>query len=98
MANEKLHGWGVRSSPDVQKAGEYRCPECDRDYPVGLGLYKIIVGFACDEPWQMKHHDDFGTALGIMILECPRCFAKGWIHLYEPSFALAKRCCPLWPK
>ncbi len=96
-----LHGWGVVYNPhDVKKAGDFRCPECDLRYPIGLRLYELIVGFACDEPWQLKYNSDFGRALGVMILRCsdPECLAKGWIHLYKQGLHQAEEFCPNWPK
>ena len=94
---ENAQSWGVFYTSDIRKAGDHRCPGCDTMYPVLFDVFSLAIGFACDQDWQKIENSAVGKSVGILILECPVCFEKGWIHLYSP-LKVAEKFCPRWPK
>lgn len=100
MENE-YKTWGVKyqpHNPDISHSLDFECLECGWKYSLaGLKRYDSIVGFhLLDVP-------EFGflrstKKIGILIVECPECFSKFWVHAMEDSAKYAKEYSSKWPK
>jgi hypothetical protein len=91
----KVKGWGVAPPSSAMSYCEDRlCPECGEFIFGQPG--KIVVGFANDQPWQ-RRTDDFGNIRdGVIVLECPKCYAKCWCHITEFVSSFISLC-DNWP-
>lgn len=93
MDRPKLVSWGVRYHPGIPHAEDYGCQSCHTWYysPPGREEWNQIVGFSLDDPWRRK--------FGIIIIECPNCFEKFWVHVFNKEGADSLRgLCKNWPK
>ncbi len=85
--------WGLFEE-SANRSRDWGCPNCDwRD--LGTVLFRQVVGFRAHTPYE----DSLGTVkMGLLIIECPRCFEKYFFHV-DKNFAqrVAARCYQ-WPK
>lgn len=101
-----VSGWGVQYSKDMKAAKEFACPCCDRFSFTRAGagysqeFFMAVVGYSRENPSSMTMGGFEGPnmyACGCLIVECPRCFEKSWIHLLDTSLRIMMVECPNWP-
>jgi len=76
MVNEevKIDAWGQKYDDSISYAPSHSCPTCGiKFYGDNFAIY--IVGFSPIAPTPKRD-------LGMVIMECPKCFAKFWFHFY----------------
>lgn len=91
----KYRDWGIdfRSS-DIPHSREFRCLYCGWLYQT-LDAYECVVGFRLlRRPPPLSYG---GESIGIVVIECPKCFEKFWLHLKELSVLLIKNYSSKWP-
>jgi len=76
--------WGVEWDEDTPHALDFRC-KCGWFFYNRPDHLKYVVGIR----WVKGRQ--------IVIIECPHCFEKFWIHWAPPTEVLQKFC-PNWPK
>jgi hypothetical protein len=84
--NLDLDRWGVEYNESVPHSNGFRCEnsECSWNIPKDFSWLQYIVGY----------HEGIQA---IIIIECPKCFEKFWIHCRSAKDYLA-RFCPNWPE
>lgn len=94
-----LRSWGVQYQPndiDIPHSYDYQCLKCGWNY-FSVKNYDNIVGFhKLDVP-------QYGILLGlkkigILIIECPKCFSRFWIHIMESSAEFIMENSSDWPE
>ncbi|MDO8590853.1 MAG: hypothetical protein Q7R65_02645 [bacterium] len=92
---KELYQWGEKYNPVMPHAPGLCCPECG-GVRLGFGLdrewYQSIIGFSFALPTPKM------GAAGVIILECPKCFSKFWVHILYESVRTVQAICPKWPK
>jgi len=92
---KELHQWGQTYHQAIPHSPGLCCPECG-GVRFGWGRnkewYQSIVGFSFELPTSKM------GAAGIIILECPQCFSKFWVHILYESFRIVRDVSPNWPK
>jgi hypothetical protein len=72
--------WGEPYNPSIPRGPDYDCQACGWDFmsfDVRSEQQKeAIVGFSPNMPV----YSNKPFAVGIFIVECPRCFEKFWFH------------------
>ena len=77
---QKPEDWGMKWEPFIKYAGDFQCSHCNFGF-IGRetsAWWRYIVGFSSSSP---KSSDR--PVLGMVILDCPKCQTKVWIHLDE---------------
>ena len=92
--NVELTDWGQKLPHGAKRCGGLgNCPECGYEYGDmivdGQGrpnsfLLQQVVGFSRHCPIPKAH------SVGVVVIECQKCFEKSWFHVEEP-WALAVR-------
>ena len=86
--------WGVDFDNSIPHSEGWECenPECLKPKWSFVGgeieeTYKQVVGF-----------HSFSHSLSVVIIECPRCFSRFWVHFWLPTTQVIEKYCPNWPK
>ncbi len=89
----KRVGWGTFYTPDIRYAGGWQCLDCNYDFGYPNSV-KVVIGFSTDSP-KFTGNDKM---VGIVIVECPKCFEKFWFHITEDLYECLQELAPNWPK
>lgn len=98
IMSDELNSWGVVLTEAIPYSAGIDCRNCGWqfwliDYPAA---FEYVVGFDS----HLGALDYFDTPAnkvkGRMIMECPKCFEKFWIHVHELTVQEMKRH-GLWP-
>ena len=94
-----LKTWGIPyqfGNPDMPHSMDYQCLECGWNYYATVDHYDNVVG--C----HMLSVPEYGVLEGIkrviMIIECPNCFSKFWIHMMQNTAKFIMENSTNWPE
>lgn len=94
----QIKNWGVTFSSAIRYAADFNCQECDEymfGFSDGWKYLEQVVGFSQDLPFRSSTPE---RNFGLIIIECPLCFERFWIHCSELTTNLYKEKCPNWPE
>ena len=94
-----LKPWGESWSPGIRMSIDIDCPSCGWLFIMNRSLEKFnaVVGFSNQIPFETKGLG-IKILIGIIIVECPKCFEKFCFHT-DANFARSCRdYCDSWPK
>ncbi len=94
-----LKTWGIpyqSGNPDMPHSMDYKCLECGWNY-ASVNHYDDVVGCA------VLNKPEYGMLEGtkkvaIMIIECPECFSKFWIHMMQNTTEFIMENSTNWPE
>ncbi len=92
----KWQSWGVFYTSEIPQSKDWRCLECGwsfYDYEPTLDKYRFVVGFSTEMPC---YSTQYGI-VGILIVECPKCFSKFFFHVQGLLLDMVVDNCPNWP-
>ncbi|MBI4155800.1 MAG: hypothetical protein HY507_01035 [Candidatus Zambryskibacteria bacterium] len=96
----EIQSWGVSYNPAMTHAMDYEC-KCGWSWIQAAmahsqgNRYEQIVGFDTNQPFQTARA---AYSIGIVIIECPRCFRKFWFHIELEKADTYRDLCIHWPK
>ena len=94
-AEKSSEYWGVSAESASHSIG-LDCRDCGWDFSMeclrSKKPYDQVVGF------QAAPFKGMSESLSALIIECPNCFSKFWIHGRNWSIDNSKKYCSKWPK
>lgn len=98
MAEDAIVPWGESWHPGIKMSRGLDCPSCGWSWLTGsLAKYNNIIGFSDQAPFETRGLG-IKILIGILIIECPKCFEKYCFHT-DASFArMCKEYSNKWPK
>lgn len=57
-----------------------------------------IIGFTSYPPCKSSAITEEEGEAGSIVLDCPQCQSKWWIHIDQEDLKLYEKKCPRWPK
>ena len=94
----EFRSWGVMYDPnnrDIPHSWDFECLECGWRYHLN-DHHECIVGF------HLLGIPEIGLTgskkIGILIVECPECFSKFWLHAREITAEFIREHSTKWPK
>src|SRR3989344_7813658 len=90
--------WG-ESTEGIQYSVNTDCKKCGWDFLAkklkSRKNFDQIVGF-CQAPFDRAESKGSQKSLGVLVIECPRCFEKFWFHARTYLVNSAKEFCSKW--
>ena len=86
--------WGVMNNESIPHSLDFECLECGWKYKT-VDAFECVVGFTLLR--RPIPNSIGGEKIGIVVVECPKCFEKFWIHLQESSVQYIKNHSTKWP-
>jgi hypothetical protein len=100
--------WGQNYHSGIPSHVGWVCPECmnglsnvDEILSNPGGWYSHIIGFSCEIPGgSIRSRADRGDrqVIGCVIVSCPHCHSKFFIHVTVDEVKMAIKKCSNWPK
>ncbi len=90
--------WGTLYDPnnrDIPHSWDLECLKCSWRYHIGD--HEHVVGF---HPLTAYELVDPGSdkKVGVLIIECPQCFSKFWLHVRRFTAETIRQRSDKWPK
>ena len=100
MTKPVFRSWGV-DYHIARYSASLDCPECEWDMYQDLENHEhrfdCVIGFHLGEgvvPGLMPND----RKIGIVVIECQKCFEKFWHHIWQSAVAYMQEDCKNWPK
>ena len=92
--SSELTDWGQKLPQGAKRCGGLgTCPECGYEYgDMIVDWHGLPNSFLLQQVIGFSRHCPISKAnsVGVVVIECPKCFQKSWFHVEEP-WALAVR-------